>query len=203
MKEPADDPLERLREAWRSASEQNAAPLPPAFESGSLEDEDPLTRAAVEWLRAAHAARRAPEPELPLRLRRPARRRPSPALARRVRWAAALASAAVIAAGVCASFVEWPARTAHVADSGTNSGAHETVSRHPRAGRRGSADVADPTDSNPIVPKADASSPPSSTVDVALAERARVRDIPPDRFHLRDDGIELVSGRVRLVLLDR
>jgi len=66
MDEPRD-PLDALREAWRS--------LPPPAAHAPLEEEDPLTRRCVVRLRRAWRALEAPAPGRPPWVRRARRRR--------------------------------------------------------------------------------------------------------------------------------
>ena len=163
------DPLADLQRAWHSDAPE--APLPPGFDSGSLDDCDAATQASVAWLRAAHRARteassnaqRGVPPAVQLAHLRARRRAERRALTRPLLVVAALAAAALLLI---------------------------TVRSFDRAG----------------IPNDDAFDPetPVATGESgATSPPARTTEVPKEDFQSRDDGIEIVRGNVRLVLLNR
>lgn len=149
------------------------APPPPM----DLESTDAETRAAVQWMQAAWRAGEAEgAPEVPFALRRAAARRGRPSAARRLALPLGLPLAA---AAAVALWLAWPAGDV---DAPALPAPVDVATDVADAGTTPS--VVDPT---PIAP------PPVAAAPLTFE---------PDAFVPRKDGVELVSGKVRVILLD-
>lgn len=144
------------------------------FASESLAHVDATTRATVEWMRAGwEATHTASVPPLPLALARHVARGRSTPCRRRASAAVFLAAAAVLAAVRFAP----------------PSGAPSDPPTAPSHVARNTAPERVPT----AIPE----------IDLApLRAAARITDFQPDEYVERPDGVELVRGDVRIVLLD-
>lgn len=140
-----------------------------------LDAQDAETRAAVEWMRRAWRAEQADAaPPIPWELRRRAARRGRTPL-RRVALPLGLAAAAALAVWIGTSI------------AGSEGG---SLRSEPRTH---ATDLAD------AVPEPSVVDPIPLTPDPIAA---RPLTFAPDSFVPRDDGIEMVTGKVRVILLD-
>lgn len=165
------DLLSEVQADWKALGDGDS--LPPV----ELEAQDPETRSAVSWMQDAWASTlRGNIPPMPLALARAHGQRTAPAKRRRVLWVAAgLAAAALAIAG--ASLLPHGPKSDHGAVTGGRIAAGPRVSGH------GTPTAVTPT-----------------PLDVARAATP-IRTFTPDQFISRPDGVEIVTGKVRIVLL--
>ncbi len=182
---PQDDEFLRdlmgeVQADWKALGEGQS--MPPA----ELDAQDPGTRAAVSWMQDAWTSiREDVAPPMPMALARAYRSQRAPRRRRRVLWVAAgLAAIALAVAGAALL----PMGSGAVPGEGTDPSSGDLIASEPVAPHRATQDGAAPT------------SVPPTPLDVPRAA-APIRTFTPDQFVSRPDGVEIVTGKVRIILL--